>query len=99
MTVDAYGSFLYVVNTGSNNLSGYRISPTTGALTPFVGGPLAAGVGPNSIAIRSDDSWLFVANTGYPGTLSQFAITISTGVLTSVPATGTFDYPTGVAVK
>jgi 6-phosphogluconolactonase (cycloisomerase 2 family) len=99
IAVDAYGSFLYVVNTGSNNLSGYRISPITGALTPFFESLIATGVGPNSIAIRSDDSWLFVANTGYPGTLSQFAITISTGVLTSVPATGTFDYPTGVAVK
>jgi 6-phosphogluconolactonase (cycloisomerase 2 family) len=99
MTVDAYGNFLYVVNTGSNNLSGYRISPITGALTPFSGLPLATGVGPNSIAIRSDDSWLFVANTGYPGTLSQFAITISTGTLNAVSAVSTLDYPSGVAVK
>jgi 6-phosphogluconolactonase len=99
MTVDAYGNFLYVVNTGSNNLSGYRISPTTGALTPFLGAPIATGVGPNSIAIRSDDSWLFVADTGYPGTLSQYALTFSTGTLSAISATGTLDYPTGVAVK
>jgi 6-phosphogluconolactonase (cycloisomerase 2 family) len=99
MTVDAYGKFLYVVNTGSNNMSGYVINATTGALTQFSGQPMATGVGPNSIAIRSDDSWLFVANTGYPGTLSQFAITISTGTLNSVPAAMTLDYPSGVAVK
>ena len=99
MTVDAYGKFLYVVNTGSNNLRGFVINASTGALTPFAGQNIATGVGPNSIAIRSDDSWLFVANTGYPGTLSQYALTISAGSLLSVPATGTFDYPSGVAVK
>jgi 6-phosphogluconolactonase (cycloisomerase 2 family) len=99
MTVDAYGKFLYVVNTGSNNMSGYVINATTGALTQFSGAPIATGVGPNSIAIRSDDSWLFVANTGYPGTLSQFAITISTGTLNSVPPPMTLDLPSGVAVK
>jgi 6-phosphogluconolactonase (cycloisomerase 2 family) len=99
MAVDAYGNFLYVVNTGSNNISGYRISPTTGALSGFTGLPVVTGVGPNSIAIRSDDSWLFVANTGYPGTLSQYAITLSTGALDSASATSTLDYPSGVAVK
>jgi 6-phosphogluconolactonase (cycloisomerase 2 family) len=88
-----------VVNTGSNNISGYRISPTTGALSGFTGLPVVTGVGPNSIAIRSDDSWLFVANTGYPGTLSQYAITLSTGALDSASATSTLDYPSGVAVK
>jgi 6-phosphogluconolactonase (cycloisomerase 2 family) len=99
MTVDAYGKFLYVVNTGSNNLKGFAINASNGALTPFLGAPIAAGVGPNSIAIRSDDSWLFVADTGYPGTLSQFAITISSGTLNAISAVGTLDYPSGVAVK
>jgi DNA-binding beta-propeller fold protein YncE len=99
ITVDAYGKFLYVVNTGSNNLRGYIINAGTGALTQFVGANIATGVGPNSIAIRSDDSWLFVANTGYPGTLSQFAITISSGTLNALSPVGTLDYPSGVAVK
>ena len=98
MTVDAYGSFLYVVNTGSSNISGYRISPSTGALTAFIGAPVAAGSGANSIAIRSDDSWVFVANTNAT-TVSQYALTFSTGVLNPVGPINTLDYPSGVAVK
>jgi 6-phosphogluconolactonase len=99
MAVDAYGKYLYVVNKGSSNISGYEISQSTGALLSFAGGPMAAGVGPNSIAIRSDDSWLFVANTGYPGTLSQYAITLANGLLNPVGPVSTLDYPSGVAVK
>ncbi len=99
MAVDAYGDFLYVVNEGSNNIFGYRINATNGGLTVFAGTPAATGVFPNSIAIRSDDSWMFVANLGYPGTLSQYAITLSTGFLDALPAVTTLDYPSGVAVK
>src|ERR1700683_585126 len=99
MAVDAYGKFLYVVNKGSGNISGYQITSTTGVLLPFSGLPIAAGVGPNSIAIRSDDSWLFVANTGYPGTLSQYAISLTSGILNPVGPVSTLDYPSGVAVK
>jgi 6-phosphogluconolactonase len=99
MAVDAYGKFLYVVNKGSSNISGYVINSTTGALLLFSGAPAAAGVGPNSIAIRSDDSWVFVANTGYPGTLSQYAISLTSGVLNPVGPVSTLDYPSGVAVK
>ena len=99
MAVDAYGKFLYVVNKGSSNISGYEINSNTGALLPFSGAPVAAGVGPNSIAIRSDDSWVFVANTGYPGTLSQYAISLTSGILSPVGPVSALDYPSGVAVK
>jgi 6-phosphogluconolactonase (cycloisomerase 2 family) len=100
IAVDAYGEFLYVVNTGSSNVSGYRIVASTGVLIPFSGASaaVAAGVGANSIAIRSDDSWVFVANLT-AGTLSQYAITFSTGVLNPVGPVTTLDLPSGVAVK
>ena len=39
IAVDAYGNFLYVVNTGSGNVSGYRINASTGSLTAFTGAP------------------------------------------------------------
>ncbi len=98
ISVDAYGGFLYVVNTGSGSVSGYKINSSTGALISFSGGPTAAGVGANSIAIRSDDSWMFVANLT-AGTLSQYSITLSTGLLTPVGPVSTLVYPSGVAVK
>jgi 6-phosphogluconolactonase (cycloisomerase 2 family) len=98
IAVDAYGRFLYVVNTGSGNVSGYVINSNTGALTVFSGGPAAAGVGANSIAIRSDDSWVFVANLT-TGSLSQYAMTLSTGILNPLGPVTTLDFPSGVAVK
>jgi 6-phosphogluconolactonase (cycloisomerase 2 family) len=98
LAVDAYGNFLYVVDTGSNQISGYRISTATGALTAFAGAPTATNSGPNSIAIRSDDSWMFIANLN-SANVSQFAITPATGALTPQAPTTTFNYPSGVAVK
>jgi 6-phosphogluconolactonase (cycloisomerase 2 family) len=98
ITVDAYGKWLYVVNTGSSNISGYEISPTTGVLQAFGGLPVAAGLGANSIAIRGDNSWLFVANTNATS-VSQYALNQSNGTLNPVGAINTLDYPSGVAVK
>jgi 6-phosphogluconolactonase (cycloisomerase 2 family) len=98
LAVDAYGGFLYVVDTASNVVSGFRISPSTGSLTPLTPPAVAAGLGANSIAIRSDDSWMFVANLT-AGTLSQYAITPGTGALTPQQPISTFNYPSGVAVK
>ena len=98
LAVDAYGKFLYVVNTGSGNVSGYVINSNSGALTAFIGGANAAGMGANSIAIRSDDSWVFVANTNATS-VSQYAITLTTGALNPVAPISTLDYPSGVAVK
>lgn len=98
LSEDAFGSFLYVVDTGSSQISGYRISSSTGALTALTGTNISTNSGPTSIAIRSDDSWMFVANIN-SGNLSQYAITPATGALVPQPATSTFNFPSGVAVK
>jgi 6-phosphogluconolactonase len=98
LLVDPFGNFLYVVDTGSNQISGYRISTTSGALTAFVGAPVSTNSGPTSIAIRSDDSWMFVANIN-SANISQYAVTPATGSLTPQTPTTTFNYPSGVAVK
>jgi 6-phosphogluconolactonase len=98
LAVDAFGNFLYVVDTAANVVSGFRISQSTGALTPLTPPAVAAGLGANSIAIRSDDSWMFVANIT-AATLSQYAITPGTGALTPQQPISTFNYPSGVAVK
>ncbi len=98
LAVDPFGNFLYVLDTGASEISGYRISSATGTLTAFTGAPTATNSGPTSIAIRSDDTWLFVANIN-SANLSQYAIIPSTGTLTPQPPTSTFNYPSGVAVK
>ena len=99
MAVDAYGNFLYVVDTGSSvagEISAFRISPSNGTLISI--GNTATGSGPNSIAIRSDDSFLFVANLN-SASVSQYAIQLANGELTPQTPITTFNYPSGVAVK
>jgi len=97
IAVDPYGSFVYAVDTGSNQVSAYRISASTGSLTAE--GTSATNVGPNSIAIRGDDTWVFVANTT-SANLSQYAITPATGALNPITTpVNTLNLPSGVAVK
>jgi 6-phosphogluconolactonase (cycloisomerase 2 family) len=106
LSMDAYANFLYVLDTRQNAISAYRVSTTTGALTPLSPATVATNAGgtggyaaSTSIAIRNDDSWMFVTNFN-AATISQYAITPATGSLTpqasSIP---TFNYPWGVAVK
>jgi 6-phosphogluconolactonase len=98
LLVDPYGNYLYVLDVGSNEISGYKISGVTGTLTAFTGVPIATNVEPTAIAIRSDDSWMFVSNLN-SANLSEYAITPSTGILSPQAPTTTFNYPSGVAVK
>lgn len=98
LLVDPYGKFLYVLDTGSNQISGYQISSATGALTQFTGTPTVTNLEPTAIAIRSDDSWLFVSNLN-SANVSEYAISPATGALAPQTPITTFNYPSGVAVK
>jgi len=98
IAVDPFANFVYVVDRGSSQISGYRISLSSGALTPIAGTPTAAGLGANSIAIRSDGTLIFVANFN-AASVSEYAITPATGGLTPQPPFTTLNNPTGVAVK
>ena len=103
LTVDAYGNYLYVLGTLSNTISPLKISPISGGLTALTPPTVATGVGPISIVVRGDDSWLFVANFGSQtqggNTVSQYSVTPETGVLLVAPAIPTDNYPWGLAVK
>ena len=97
LVVDPFGNFVYIVGTLSNTISIFKISPVSGSLTGNAS-PIATGLSPRSIAIRSDDSWLFVTNYG-AATVSQYSVTPATGVLDAKPAVTTDNNPWGVAVK
>jgi DNA-binding beta-propeller fold protein YncE len=103
IVVDPYGNYVYVLGTLSNTISPLKISPISGSLTPLSSPTVATGVGPRSIAIRADDSWMFVTNFGSTtvggSTVSQYAVTPATGLLTQLPVIQTDNYPWGVAVK
>jgi 6-phosphogluconolactonase (cycloisomerase 2 family) len=96
--VDPFGKALYVVGTGSGTVSIFTIAQVSGGLSASNPATVATGVRPTSIAIRSDDSWLFVTNHDSQ-TLSQYSVTPSNGALTPQTATSTDNYPWGVAVK
>lgn len=98
MVVDALGNFLYVLNTLSNTISPFHISPVSGSIASQT--VVGVGAEPKAMAIRSDDSWLFVTNfNSSPPNISQFAVSPATGTLTPVPTVYTDNYPWGVAVK
>jgi 6-phosphogluconolactonase (cycloisomerase 2 family) len=98
LLMDAYANYLYVLDTGQTSISAFRVSTTTGSLTPLTPPTIATNSFPYSIAIRSDDSWLFVTNFN-SAELSEYAITPSSGGLTPQPPVQTDNQPWGVAVK
>ncbi len=103
LAVDPYGNYVYVLGTLSNTISPLKISPVSGAVSSTNPATVATGVGPQQIVIRGDDNWMFVTNFGSGtlggNTMSQYAITPSTGGLTAQPVIDTDNYPWGVAVK
>jgi 6-phosphogluconolactonase (cycloisomerase 2 family) len=96
IAVDPFGKYVYVVGTGSNTVSPFRIASVTGALTALTN--TATGSRPVSIAIRGDDNWLFVANYN-AATVSQYQVTPETGALNPAPVIDVDNLPWGVAVK
>jgi 6-phosphogluconolactonase len=87
------GGFLYVlqeVNGGNNQIFGYGVNETTGALTALSGFPLNTGGTGNAFApresLRADlvNQRLYAINDG-SNTVSAFAINPGTGALTAMP--------------
>jgi len=78
--------FVYVANYHDNNVSGYTINPSTGALTAFAGSPFPAGSGPISVAVDPSGMFAYVAADVSPSHSSLFGYRInpSTGALTAI---------------
>ncbi len=73
-------AFVYAANNGSNNVSAFSVTPSTGALAPVTGSPYAAGTSPAAIAADPRGKFVYVANVG-SNNVSAYA---------SDPASGTF---------
>jgi len=98
LTVDPLGLYLYVLDQQENAIRPYKISTATGTLTALTPAYSGSNQFPTSMAIRSDDTWMFVTNLN-SASLSQYAITPSTGALTTQPPVQTDNNPWGVAVR
>jgi 6-phosphogluconolactonase len=96
--VDPFGNNVYVLGTASNTVSGFKISPVSGAITALSPADLPTGTQPKSIVIRADGSWMFVTNF-LSASVSQYAVTPATGALSAAAPITTDNLPFGVAVK
>lgn len=66
--VDPTGAYVYVANKGSNNISGFALNSTSGALTAISGSPFGSG-GQLPVAFANDSTkkYLAVINSGNNG--------------------------------
>jgi len=84
--------FLYAANSGENDISLFTIA-SDGTLTES-GSRTPVGIGPTLLVMDSAGSFLYVGNSGSPGSISVFSIDGSSGALS--PVTGS-PFQTGIA--
>ncbi len=102
-TVTIRKKFLYVANTGSNNISGFSINTTTGALTPVPDSPFATGGSGSffgiSLAVTPNGKFVYAGNAGSRD-ISAFSVG-SNGALTAITGSPFFigDSPDGIKVS
>ena len=88
ITIDPFGKFAYVANSGlfdtSGSVSILTINSTTGALTSM--GLTDTGISPLSVAVDPSGKFAYVANEGgfSPTNVSMFTINATTGALTPI---------------
>lgn len=94
------GTYLYVVNKGSNQISEFKTAPVTGVITALSQTSISTGVTPLAITEASGGQNVFVANSGASSVSSMIVGDTTTGVLGvgSGPIT-TSNTPVAVAVK
>lgn len=86
VTITPNGAFVYVANSGSNNVWAYTVNVGTGALTALAGGvgnPFVAGTTPSGITITPNASFVYVANGG-SNNVSAYTLDSGTGALTAL---------------
>ena len=99
VAIDPTGSFLYTTNGSSNDISGFSVDETTGALTPLGGGPVAAGHHPIAATVDYSGRFLFVASDT-DSSVTTYTIDPSSGALAPVsPATIIGAAPRGLAIS
>jgi 6-phosphogluconolactonase len=98
LAVDPAGNFLYATDRDSNQLSGYRITPSTGVLTALSSGAVSTGTAPVFVAIHPAGNYLYVANSGSDA-ISSFHLVTQSGVLGLLAPAPALSRPVGIALK
>ena len=98
MVVDPTNNFLYVVNHDSSTVNGFRINPTTGALSALSPSSVSTGLDPVASAIHSSGKFLFVSNNG-SSNVSAFNVDTTSGALSNATNVTSSAQPAGLAAK
>jgi 6-phosphogluconolactonase (cycloisomerase 2 family) len=96
IAVDSQSAHLYLASAGDDEVAGFAIDPTTGALTALAGSPYPAGGGASAIpAFSPDGKFLYVMD--YTANAVSGYVIGPGGVLTPMPSTfPTDDGPTWI---
>ena len=101
LVMDPSGSFLYVANVGSTNISIFSIAASTGALTQLANSPVGINLTPLNMVLSPSGNFLFVSGNVAAiqpsGVVEVFSL--ASGVLTSLgyfPTAG--NNPDGLAI-
>jgi YVTN family beta-propeller protein len=99
IVVDPSGRYVYVANNSlfSNSISAFAIDPLTGALSEVAGSPFSALSGPIAVSADPLGEYIYVANRSLQK-VTPYAITQSTGALTSGTAVATELNPQAITV-
>ncbi len=89
LAIDPFGRFLYVANAGTHDVAGFKIDPSTGALSPVPNSPFAVNANTLGLAVDPTGRFLYASgfdinSAGYAGTVVGFAINLRNGSLTPV---------------
>ena len=97
--MDPRGAFLYVMNTGSNNISVFSIDSGTGRSTQVAGSPFGIGAPPLNMLLSPSGNFLYVSLASQPnGLIATYSVTA--GQLTLVGVTSTDGVnPYGLAIN
>jgi len=84
VAIEPTGRWLYVtIDNIPGGVSGFSINQDTGALTPIIGSPFAAGGDPDALALHPSGRFLYAANYN-DNTISGYKINPLTGDLTPI---------------
>jgi 6-phosphogluconolactonase len=99
LAMDPAGSYLYVANTLSNNISVFSIDSGTGALTQLANSPFAIGLPALNMQVTPSGNFLYVTTSGQTDGFI-FGFSVNAGALTSIgpPSSSFGTNPNGLVI-
>ncbi|HWY22894.1 MAG TPA: beta-propeller fold lactonase family protein [Candidatus Acidoferrum sp.] len=99
LIMDPAGSFLYVMNTGSDNISVFSVDSGSGALTEVGGSPFLIGALPLNMQLAPSGNFLYVSLASQPnGLIATFSVTAGQLTLLGTASTDGIN-PYGLAIN